>query len=47
MYYSDPTLISTKTGNNTFTYDERIAAFGKAEITVPALIDGTLDDVQI
>lgn len=47
MYYSTPTVIWTQIGNNTFAYDERIAAFGKAEITVPALIDGTLDDIQI
>lgn len=47
MYYKISTILTDKYWNNTFAYDERIAAFGKAEITVPALIDGTLDDVQI
>ena len=47
MYYSTPTTISTSIGNNAFAYDERVAAFGKAEIVVSGLIDGTIDDVQI
>lgn len=47
MYYQTPTIISTPIGNNTFAYRERLAILGKAEIVVPALIDGTLDDIQI
>lgn len=47
MYYQTPTIISTPIGNNTFAYRERLAIFGKAEIVVPTLIDGTIDDVQL
>lgn len=47
MYYSTSTTISTSIGNNAFAYNERVAAFGKAEITIPAIVDGTIDDIQL
>lgn len=46
-YYKIPTLCTDKLWNNIFAYEERIAAFGKAEIAVPALIEGTISDVVL
>lgn len=47
MYYIQPIILDRPVGNNTFIYDERKQLFGKAEIVVPQLIVGTLDDVQM
>lgn len=47
MYYSEAVTLNSLIGNNTFVYDERKELFGKAEIIVPQLVEGTLDDVQL
>ena len=47
MYYKQPLIINSPIGNNAFVYDKRKQLFGKAEIVVPVLIDGVLDDVQL
>lgn len=47
MYYNKSIVIDRPVGNNAFAYDERKELFGKAEITTPVLIDGTIDDIQL
>jgi hypothetical protein len=47
MYYKQATIIDHPIGNNAFVYDERKQLFGKAEIVVPAIIEGSLDDVKV
>ena len=47
MYYAQSQIISSPIGNNAFVYNERKELFGKAEIVVPQLIEGTVDDVQL
>lgn len=47
MYYQNATYIDNKTGNNVFAYEQRVASFGGAKIAIPALIDWTIDDVQL
>jgi len=47
VYYRESIILDRPVGNNTFVYNERKEFFGKAEIVVPQLIVGTLDDVQL
>lgn len=47
VYYHNLTVIDRPIGNNIFVYNERKELFGKAEIVIPQLIEGTLDDVQL
>lgn len=47
VYYREPIILDRPVGNNIFVYDERKEISGKAEIVVPQLIVGTLDDVQL
>ena len=47
VYYHNPTVIDRPIGNNAFVYDERKKLFGKAEIVVPAMIEGKIHDVKV
>lgn len=48
MHYQNKQLLTQKLGNNTFAWDERIVKYGQSPtLTIPALIDGTIDDVKI
>ncbi len=47
VYYHNLTIIDRPIGNNIFVYNERKELFGKAEIVISQLIEGTLDDVQL
>lgn len=47
MHYTHPTHLSTPIGNNALSYEERISAWSKGELYVPALIKGSIDDVRI
>jgi len=47
MYYLRPIIIYHSIGNNAFVYDERKQLFGKAEIVVPAMIEGTVADLKL
>lgn len=47
MYYRSPICIDAKIGNNVFAYEKRMQSLGEAKIFVPALVDGTLDDVLL
>jgi hypothetical protein len=47
MYYIQSIILDRPIGNNTFVYDKRKDLFGKAQIIVPQLIQGTLDNVQL
>lgn len=47
VYYRESIILDRPVGNNAFAYDERKLLFGKAEIVVPQLVAGNLDDVQL
>lgn len=48
MHYANKQILNQNLGNNAFAWDERTAEYGQSPIlTIPALIDGTLDDVKI
>ena len=47
MTYQQQYTLTTPIGNNSFSYNQRKELLGKAEITIPSLIQGTLDDVKI
>ena len=48
MHYKNKQILTQKLGNNAFAWDERTAEYGQSPIlTIPALIDGTVDDVRI
>jgi|GEM_PF-3332644 len=47
MYYKQSILFDRPVGNNIFIYDERKELFGKAELTIPVLLEGSLDDIQL
>lgn len=45
MDYSVPHILSLRTWNNAFAWEERIRTYGKTPtLTIPSLIDGTIDD---
>jgi UPF0489 domain len=46
--YSQSHFLTENLGNNSFAWDERTHAYGHSPtLTIPGLIDGTLDDVRI
>jgi UPF0489 domain len=46
--YSQPYILTENLGNNSFAWDERTSRYGHSPtLTIPALIDGTLDDVRV
>ena len=46
--YSKQHILTENLGNNSFAWDERTSRYGHSPtLTIPALIDGTLDDVII
>ena len=47
MHYSTQMTITQNTWNNSFSYTQRKEHLWKAEITIPSLIKGTLEDVTI
>ncbi len=48
MDYSAPHILSLCSGNNAFAWEERMRKYGKSPIlTIPSLIDGTIDDVLL
>jgi hypothetical protein len=48
MHYQNKQILDQKLGNNAFAWDERIEKYGRSPtLMIPAVIDGTLDDVQI
>lgn len=47
VYYHNSTIVDRPIGNNAFVYEERKETFGKAEIVVPQLIEGNIDDVKV
>lgn len=48
MSYHEKKILTEKIWNNAFAWDERMRKYGTSpRLTIPSLIDGTLDDVQI
>lgn len=47
MYYRSAIVLDRPIGNNAFVYDVRQELFGKAEIVIPKLVEGTLEDVGL
>ena len=48
MHYRDKQILTHNLGNNAFAWDERIAKYGGSPtLTIPALLNGTIDDVRI
>ncbi len=46
--YLQSHVLTENLGNNSFAWDERIHAYGHSPtLTIPGLMDGTLDDVRI
>jgi hypothetical protein len=48
MHYQNKQILNQKLGNNAFAWDERTTKYEQSPtLTIPGLIDGTLDDVRI
>jgi hypothetical protein len=48
MFYKNPYILREKLGNNAFAWEERCKIYnGYPILTIPSLIDWTLDDVKI
>ena len=48
MHYHNKQLLTQNLGNNAFAWEERTTKYGSSPtLTIPALVDGTVDDVKI
>jgi hypothetical protein len=48
MHYQNKQILRENLGNNSFAWDERLARYSHSPtLTIPSLIDGTLDDVRV
>lgn len=48
MRYTSPYILTEQSGNNVFAWERRYERYGKLPtLTIPALIDGDISDVQI
>ena len=48
MHYQNKQILTQKLGNNAFAWDARTAKYGQSPtLTIPAFINGMLDDVKI